>query len=255
MRKTLILLILQLVISNAFACSCKSLDFIQRFQTSEFIARAKIISIKDDKANSQYSIATIQILELFKGSKVTSIRVSKVSCPLSLNINTVWLLYASEEKGKYLETNGCSGSWQIEKIAKNSSETDIFFDRLIHRQLEMLRYLKKYKIQNENPYRLEFGFYSDCYKSFKGYLLKKTYAIYEVEISKNLSVKNIKEIRTFENKELSLKIVNCMHKNLIAFKRDIKSIQKPIKLLIAFYYFPAENGKKSSISISDEIIY
>ena len=253
MRKTISTFFFLLVIANGFACSCRPIDFMQRFQFSKFVARAKIISIIEDKSDPDYSIATIQILELFKGSKISSIKVSRGGCALFINANTVWQIFALEKKGKYFAINGCSGCFEIGKKVNKDSYPTITFKH--NRQLAMLKCLKSHKIQNSNPNYLEFGYDSDCFKSFKGYSLKQTFAIYEIEVSENLAVKKIKPVITFENKNLSKKIMNCMSKDLAVFNRDVKKIKKPIKLLLAFYFFPGEKGNKGDISITDFMVY
>jgi hypothetical protein len=253
MKKTIVLLISLFAISNALACSCKSVDFMQRFQTAKFIAKVKIISVYKDKTDTDYLTAKIEVIELFKGSKISTIKVRQNGCALFVSSNEVWLLFADDNIGKYLGVDECSGCSRIEKIGKNADELDIYFDRFVKRRLAMLEYLKVNKIQNSNPHNLGFGYISnDNYKSIKGYSLKQAFAIYEIEVSKNLSVKSITPIVSFDNTELSQKIMKRL-KNLRVGKRDVKSIKQPTKLLLAFYYSPAENGKKSVVSISDEI--
>lgn len=73
--------------SGLFACSCASELVVNNFQKSQFVAKAKLIKITPDPANEDYHDAEIQIIELYKGEHLAKIKIASLrntscsSCP------------------------------------------------------------------------------------------------------------------------------------------------------------------------------
>jgi len=60
-------------ISNAgFACVCVSNTLLNDFQHSDFVAKVKVLKVSEATADGEFQDATIEVLELYKGNKITT---------------------------------------------------------------------------------------------------------------------------------------------------------------------------------------
>ncbi len=115
--KHLLCLFLFLFPGSLFACSCAYEGVVNNFQASEFVAKAKIIKITPDSANSDYHDAVIEIINLYKGKQLSKIKIMSLvntSCGFLPDENSTWIIFASTWQG-VLSFGFCSGSMQVDK--------------------------------------------------------------------------------------------------------------------------------------------
>ena len=255
--KKIILISILLIANNVFACQCSITKLIDRFHKSEFIAKVKVIKVSEYNAENYYQNAEIEIIDLYKGSKINNIKISnnlQSSCGLYVPENSVWLIFAQIDSNGNLSFGYCSGSIQIDKtmISEKYPNAEKNRKKSIERKLSVLKFLSVKNTQNENKYNLRLYYSKECANDFKGYEVNKSkFAIYEITIEKDLRISNIKPLQEFDNKELSKEIIKCMNENLKVDNRKISEIPNSSKITIIYYYYEAEKQDKSFIGEFD----
>ena len=256
MKKT-ILISLLLFFNYAFPCECSIVKLIDRFQKSEFIAKVKVIKVSEYKAENYYQTADIEIIDLFKGSKINNIKISsnlRSSCGLYVPENSIWLIFAQIDSNGNLSFGYCSGSIQIDKnmISKEYPNAERNRKKSIERKLSVLKFLSSQNIKNTNEYNLILTYSKACENDFKGYDEQKTkYAVYEITVEKDLKISEIKPLQEFDSKQLSDEIMKCLNENLKVDNRKISEIKNITKVVMIYYYYEAEEEYKSFISERD----
>lgn len=247
-----------LFITNyVFSCQCMTLKLIDRFQKADFIAEVKIIKVSEYNSENYYQSADVEIIELFKGSRINNIKISnnlRSSCGLFVPENSVWLIYAQTDHNGNLSFGYCSGSIQIDKIviSKKYPNAEKNRKKSIEQKLSVLKFLSAQKIKTINEYNLRLTYSKACENDFKGYEVHKIkFAIYEVYIEKDLTISKIEPLQEFDNKQLSEEILRCMKENLKVDNRKISKILDTTKIEMIFYYYESDKGYKSFISEFD----
>nr|WP_157247092.1 hypothetical protein [Pedobacter panaciterrae] len=246
-------LIIFLLPGALFACSCANEGVINNFQQSEFVAKAKIIKITPDSANSEYHDAVIEIINLYKGEQLSKIKIMSslnTSCGFLPDENSTWIIFASTWQG-VLSFGFCSGSMQVDEYfdpvkypngAKNWGNT-------LKLREGAIAFLSDHKIFNPNtslirPHSSEIG-------SFKGYKNENSFAVFQVEVNSDFSIAKIKQLRKFENKTLNKLVFNSIKKNLKLSGRRGKPLAKPTRLILFCYYYEQNGSQQSFLSFLD----
>ena len=256
MKKTILISFL-FITNYVFSCQCMSTKLIDRYQKSEFIAKVKVTKVSEYNAENYYQNAEIEIINLFKGSKINNIKISnnlRSSCGLYVPENSVWLIFAQIDNNGNLSFGYCSGSKQIDKsmISKEYPNAEKNRKKSIELKLSVLKFLSSQNIEYTNEYNLRLTYSKACENDFKGYELQKTkFAVYEITIEKDLTISTIKPLQEFDNKQLSEEILKCMKENLKVDNRKIFEIDNQTKVGMIFYYYEADKEYKSFISESD----
>ncbi len=239
MKKYLFLIILVLSFNSAFACHCGVTELVNQVSISDFVATAHVTKVTPNKENPKvYSDLEINIISLYKGDHLSSLKVqslSNTSCSLIIKENSTWLILAKKDKNGHLSFNFCSNSRQIDPVSENSKES-------LERKIELLDYIKSKNIQVNNPFNLEVSVLNKPFDEFRGIQLpNKEFALYELKINKDLSVESIKQVKGFHTKDIDEKIINIIGQNLKVYtpKRDDK-IKEETKLIFALYYYSDE---------------
>ena len=73
--KSFILIVSFFIGSTSFACECIQDILVHNFQKSAFVAKIKILKVSKPTADGEYQDATIEVLELYKGKKLTTIKI------------------------------------------------------------------------------------------------------------------------------------------------------------------------------------
>lgn len=229
-------------------------DFTIEFDQSEFIAKVKILKVNISKNDSRYLDISIEILDLYKGKKIKSFKLINSFydyCSLDFTENSVWLLFASFDEKKVLNMEYCYGSVQIDK-KRNSVEypnIEQTFKEKIEKKIKILNFLKKHNIKKINQHNLKISFKNPCESDFNNYNVShQKFAVYKLKIDKDLSIRNIKAIKVFDNKILSKEMIQCFKKNLKINNSEIKTIKAKTDLYLIYYYNEAEGENKSFIS-------
>ncbi len=233
------------------------MKLIDRFQKSEFIAKVKVKRVSEYKLENYYQNADIEIIDLFKGSKIKSIKIIsdfQSSCGLYVPENSVWLIFAQIDSKGNLSFGHCSGSIQIDKnmTSKEYPNAEKNRKKSIERKLSALKFLSSQNIKNTNEYNLSLTYTKACENDFKGYDAPKTkFAVYEITIEKDLKISKIKPLQEFDSRQLSDEIMKCLNENLKVDNRKIFEIKNITKVIMIYYYYEAEEEYKSFISERD----
>lgn len=100
---------------SAYACSCKSLDYFESYNSSDFIFFGKTTETNIETAN-------FQVTKVWKGDVKETIQINQPrgkDCTLYFaNKNEEYLIFAQkEDDGKY-RAYRCAGSQKIDKATK-----------------------------------------------------------------------------------------------------------------------------------------
>lgn len=229
---------------------------------ADFIATANILEINQDKEDRTYYNLEIEISELFKGQRVSTLRLqgNMGSCSLYTPKNTEWLIFAYKGKDGELSFGYCSGTIQLDKYLnseiysrKYSKEeleklNDIYRNK-ISSKTQLLRYLKNQKIEPTNTFDLRIYFIDDCLKQIRGFEEKtERFSLYELTINMDLSIGKVRALKEFENKKLKSSLANCVKNGITVYKNaNEKSIPEKTKIVIGLYYYPAKGKRESFI--------
>ncbi len=243
--KTLIV-IFSLFISNlVFACSCIPMNLNERISSSDFIVKAKIKKIWIDNRDKYLHNIEIEILDLYKGVATKKLKIysaQMTSCSFFTPQNTTWLIFASKDKDGILKFGYCSGSQNIEKNPNS-----------IERKIKVLKYLKTEKINLNSKNDIAFVINSDSLKKFNGLTeSKNNFALYEIVLNKDLSIKSVKPIKEFQTNEINNEILDILKTKSKVYARNRESaISEEEKIIIPLFYYPKEKNNKSFISPYD----
>ena len=252
--KWIVSIILVLLSQYALCCECVTIPFNLLYQKTDFIAKAKIIYVDTSEQNNQYRDIEIEILSLYKGQPTTALKINNHlnnDCGIYTPKNSIWLIFASYDINGILHFGICSGSIQIDKYKDlaDSSFSKKYHERYLNRRLEVLEFLKNKEFNFVDKYDLMVNFDFPFLQDLKGFDVKsQIFAVYELTIRKDLSVKEVKPIMEFDNADLSNKMFDQL-KTASIRTRWVKEIPKETKKLLIFFYYPAESGYKSFISV------
>jgi hypothetical protein len=158
--KVFLLVISFFINSSVFACSCFVNVLLDKIQNSEFIAKIKVLKVSEPMSDGQYQNAEIEVLELFKGNNIKSIKIYSnlnTSCNLIVSENTTWLVFANNDKSGLMQFGYCSGSIQLDRKfdLEKYPNVESNWKNSIDRKIALLRYFKSKNIRNPNEYYLE----------------------------------------------------------------------------------------------------
>lgn len=256
MKKTILISFL-LIANYTFSCECSIVKLIDRYQKSDFIAKVKVTKVSEYNDKNYYQNAEIEIIDLFKGSKINNIKISsnlRSSCGLYVPENSIWLIFAQIDSKGNLSFGYCSGSIQIDKnmISKEYPNAEKNRKNSIERKLSVLKFLSSQNTENTNEYDLKLTYSKACENDFKGYEVQKIkFAVYEITIEKDLTISKIEPLQEFDNKQLSEEILKCMKENLKVDNRKISGIPNTTKIEKILYYYEAEKEYKSFVGEYD----
>lgn len=243
---------------KSIGCDCVTTTLINHFQYSEFVATAKIVKIQPNKQNEDYHDIEIEIINLYKGKFITSLQIQSVqrsSCAFYTPAGSTWLIFASRDNNGFLSFGACSGSLQMDRQFDTIlyPGLDKKYAASIALKLGALAFLKKYESITSNQYHLNLSLSQSSLDSLKGFNTNNRLAVYKVKISEKLTVAGIKTLTGFDNREMSVKLLACLRKNLLVQPKDkkLKTIPKATSLILIYYYYPAEAGYPGFITTYD----
>jgi len=186
MKRFPILLMLLLISSKLFACSCDLGNITTNFYKADFVAIAEIIKTNANEKGKDFYAVDISIKELYKGISLKSINIGGFngvqqwsSCDMKLIPGSKWLVFGyKDNEGKF-----SSGYCSMQRADDyNFTERKFSF---------ILTTLKK----NSNnfgekiPYNLPYL----NYKNYKTYSGEKTgrYCLFSVNLDSNLNIEKI----------------------------------------------------------------
>lgn len=255
--KVLLLFIAVLYCSNTFACDCAVIGLIDRFESADFVATAEIKKVTPDTLDTDYHNIEIKINEIFKGSKVSKLKISSVlnsSCAFYTPENSKWLIFAYKDSDNDLLFGACSGAIQLDRKVDNKKYPGLTkkIELSNQRKLNVLKYLKDSELDIKNEFRLSYTFLNNCLENGKGFELKEgSFGLYEIKFNKKLRIRKITSIKKIPDQELNNIIVNCFRESFELYFNNKSKIIRSSSIIIGIYFYAAENEHPSFVSIFD----
>ena len=255
--KSYILVASFFIFSTSFACECIKDILVHNFQKSAFVAKIKILKVSAPTADGEYQDANIEVLELYKGKKIRTIKIHaslNTDCNLMVDENTVWLVFAQINQSGILQFDLCSGSMQLDRkmnsIDYPNAQTN--YIKEINNKIAVLQFFKLKHIADLNEYDLHLKYNDRLHDLFKGYEGEgQKNAVYQLTVEKDLSISKIKVLKEFDNQKLSKALLAYLKEKAKLNTRNISAIKKRTQLIVVYYFYPAEKEYQSFISEFD----
>lgn len=256
LKKSLLLFFLILISKETFSCSCINTPLLEKYQRSDFVAKIKITKVIHDENNKDYHDIDFELISIYKGESINKIKIASVlntSCSFLPSENTTWLIFASRDRNGFLSSSACAGSEQIDQTFDllMYPNLDVKYKKSIDLKLEVLEYIKGKKLTIDNKFKLTPTNYRLCLDDLKGFEEKNRFAVYQVIVNRDLSIKNIKVFKRFNNKDLSKKLTSCLQDNMKISAQNMKVISEKAKMIIIYFYYSAEENNQGFVSIWD----
>lgn len=250
--KKLLLCFLMLIAKEAFSCSCANPPLIEKYQSSDFVATIKILKVIQDENNKDYHDIEFELINLYKGASINKLKIESVlnsSCSFLPSENTTWLIFASKSHKAFLRSGACSGNEQIDQafdLVKYPNAA-INYKKSIDLKLEVLDFIKANKIEVDNKFKLIPIDKGLCLDGLKGFNEKERFAVYELTVNPNLSIKKIRILKRFKNKDLSKKLTVCLRDNIKINTRNLDEIPEKAKIIMVYFYYSTDKEYPSFI--------
>lgn len=249
--KNILFFLFTLVSIQALGFECIPAPLLYYYQESDFVAVVKVVEVKFTR-NREHQQLKIEIVQLYKGEEVPSIRVNTAS-KFYVAESSTWLVFAKAGTNGVPVFGSCSGSQQIDRTFDTVTypKADNNYKKRIELKMEVLSFMKKNKLENSNPYRLnlpDVGIYSDT--TFQNFENQNRFAVYEVNVNENLSVGKITTLQAFDNPKLDQLLSERLRKHTRIYTSR-KEIPTKTKFVVIFYYYPAARNDPSFISDFD----
>lgn len=239
---------------QAFGCKCAFPILIENYQRSDFVAVVKILKVTPDPQDEAYHTLEIEPIHLYKGKEYSIMKVNtfaNTSCAFSLPEGSTWLVFAKLGNEGVPGFGACSGSQQIHR-AVDAVKHSTAAEKGIDLKLEVLSFLKKNELEDSNPYNLNlFDTGIPNTTIFRGFDNHNRFAVYELDINKDLSIDKITALREFDNPKLAQLLSEYLRKNARVNNTYRKGIPTKTKLVAVFYYYTTEGKAASFLSIID----
>jgi len=255
--KSFILIVSFFICSTSFACECIKDILVHNFQKSAFVAKVKILKVSKPTADGEYQDASIEVLELYKGKKITTIKIQSslnTDCNLMVSENTNWLVFAQINRSGVLQFDLCSGSMQLDRKMSSIDypNAQANYIKEINQKIAVLKFFKSQHIAQPNEYNLYLKYNERLRELFKGYEGEsQKNAVYQLTVEKDLSISTVKALKEFDNQKLSKALLAYLKEKAKVNTRNISAIKKRTQLIVVYYFYPAEEEYQSFISEFD----
>lgn len=254
--KVLIFLFTLMISQQVFACTCKTASPLFKVARSDFIATVNILNVTPDIENKHMKDVEIEILDLFKGDKISILKtystINGNSCGVYTSKGATWLIFAYKNNDDELIYDLCSGSKNLDKTSNfyNQPNAKAVYKSSLNSNIELLEYLKDEDIKLNDNFGLRTFISEECLKGYNGIDPgKRTFALYEITIDSLSNIKMINAVKEFENKALKSDLLSCLNKSVTISKDDEKmDVPKNTKIMVALFYNPARDINKSFIN-------
>jgi hypothetical protein len=255
--KQILCFLFTLVSVSAFGCRCGFPKLMENYERSDFVAVVKIIKVTPDLKNETYLTLEIEPIEVYKGKEYAFMRVNtfaNTSCAFSLPLGSTWLVFTQVEDNGVPGFGPCSGSQQIHRNvnAVNKPTTAEVYGKAVDLKLAVLSFLKNNGLENFNPYGLNlFDLKIQNSIMFKGFENQNKFAVYELDVNEDLSIKKITALQEFENPKLAQLFVRYLQKNARVSNITRTGTPTSSKLILVYYYYPSESKGLGFVSQFD----
>ncbi|SFT91351.1 Tissue inhibitor of metalloproteinase [Algoriphagus locisalis] len=232
--------------NQTFACVCEPVGLTGSFISADFVAHIKIVEVYPNQNQDEIYKADIELIELFKGQKLTSIYIRGRSDGKMGSSCSVYfpkgseLVIAANSFGKEKYSFGaCSYKINLKKNYRNT-----------RRNIEVLRAISAY----DNTLTLRYfpivspNFY-DFLKSKKGIVLNEKFALFEVVLDGHNNPSQVKMIKGF-GIGLDDEIVEELYQSTweIKYFEEESEVQEKLKVIVPVYFYPEEGEYQSFLS-------
>jgi hypothetical protein len=233
----------------AEACMCSFTPITEHYQNSDFVAIGKILKVYPNESDEEIYEAEIQINELIKGPKISSIFVmgrsdGKMgsSCSIFTPEHTEYIFFGKKDVQGRIVFGACSGTRETERIKKYSPYLFELFDILKNQQ-------EDYSGKPDPGFYLNFH---ESLEQFKGKPLSEKFALYEVNFKEDLTVEKVKIIKGF-GKEVDQVLIQGLSQSgwMILYNRKQFSVPKGSKKLVGIFYYESDEENPSFLSPFD----
>ena len=254
MKNFLLSILFTIFYEHAFSCQCIPPSLMETYQGSDFVAVVKILKSTPDPKNDTYRTVEIETINQYKGTPTKSLRVNTSahsSCAFSIPVNSTWMVFARKEKNGVTGFGACSGSRRTEPAydAVTHPRAAQNYQKNLEKMLAVLNYVKTNGLENANPYHLninDIGLYDTTI--FRGFENQNQFAVYELDINKDLSIGKITTLQEFDNPKLDQLFSEYLYKKACINNFRRKEIPTKTKLFVMFHYYPAQGNAPSSVS-------
>lgn len=253
MKKFLFTILFIAFSSKLLACTCMSQRLLDRYAKSDFVATLSVLSV-DSETDDDYLLLEIEIIELYKGNEINLLKIRKskgYGCAMYAPENTKWLIFAKNDQNGNMVFGYCSGPKQLDRTfdKERFPNAELNYSKSLARKLELLETLKAEKIEPINPYDLYTSFKEESLEKLKGYEIENgNNAFYEITVNEDLSLKNIRILKEFDNEQLSTELIDFINKNIyIGRIGKLKTIPEETRIILGLHYYSANNERKSLI--------
>lgn len=254
MKKIFLGILFAIGLLPVFACDCVIQKLVDAVSYADFIATAKISKVVPDSLDPTYKNVTIEIINLYKGERITTLRVNtenQTDCEFSIAVNTEWLFFAKKNENGQIGFGACSASVQMDRKFPDVPRAERNFKRSIAFKLEVLGYLRDAKINPVNTYELGVRNRLGISQKFKGAnVTRNEFAIYQLKVGTEMDIQNIRVLKELKDQKLSAELYNYLKANLAIYKKRQKSHEsyKTTELIFIIYAYPAEDGDQSFLT-------
>ncbi|PNQ75166.1 hypothetical protein C1T31_03250 [Hanstruepera neustonica] len=252
--KNILTILFIICIQQVYACVCRTVPLIDRIESSDFIAKAKILKVTADDENNSFHNIEIEIIDIFKGENLSKLKIYSAlnsSCGFFTPENTTWLIFAKKDENGILSFGYCSGAKQIDRKFNSDRYPNAQkgYSRSIEQKIELLEFIKQKNIDPKNEFKLQITATNGCLKEFRGIEVKnEPFALYELTINNDLSIKNIKPLKEFDNSKLKSDLLKCISKSIKVHRKNKQiEIERQTKIIFALYYYPSGEDYESFI--------
>lgn len=225
-------------------------NFTEKFSIADFVAEIKITKVYENDGEEELYKSDIQILNLYKGDRLNSIYIAGrsdkrmgSSCSIFIPEGTELIAYGYKNKEGKTTIGMCSGlSYTKNHHYRNADK--------IQKEKEMLSVLRNENIELSN--RIHFdtnGMLNAELEKFKGIELDKEFAIFKIDFSSDLKVKEVNVISGFR-KDLDKKLVEILKSiQWRSFENGVRNkVPENTSILFEIHYYPNEKGNSSFLS-------
>ena len=248
--KNLFVFLLCFLSIGSFACVCGDQTITEKYIKSDFVAVVTITKIYPNEKNSNFYRADIKINELYKGEILKSIYVYGrsnryeigTSCDIFIPVNTKFVAYADKNDLGFYSVGMCSGLLYLNKNRIKYQENELAILNTF--KSKKINFTDKTNYQEISNSNIEL-------EKYKGIQLDKSYGIYEITFSSDLAIKKVEEISGFGN-PIDDELIEILSRTKWSIRNRLgikNEVEDDTKFLFGYYYYEAEKGNKSFISI------
>jgi hypothetical protein len=256
MKKIFLAILFSIGFVPVFSCSCVIIKMADAVAFADFIATARIRNVVPDSIQPQYKNVTIELINLYKGERITTLRVNtedQTSCEFSLAVNSVWLFFAAKNPDGKIGFGACSASEQIDIKYPDSlryPNAESNHSREIAFRLEVLAYLRDAKISPRDTYQLNTKIQPHILYKFQGANVTGTeFAIYALTVGTEMEIQNIRVLKELKDQKLRTELYTYLKSNLAVYQREKdKGMPLATELIFIVCGYPAEDGYPGFLS-------